>query len=108
MSTTFWSVIPVMIGVQRQCRVGLRKTEFSAEVFPLLFLICEERNKARVLPEIIQVRIAFEQRVTRKTITRRILEPGDCLIVLIHECIRTRDVICGVMEVTKPLSFFYR
>ena len=77
-------------------------------MFPLLLLLRQESNEPGILPQIIQVRVAFKQRIAGKAIVGRRLQPFDRLLRFVHQRIGARNIIGRVMKVPESLSLFNR
>jgi hypothetical protein len=84
------------------------RSQDSPVMLPLRLQLRQNCDKARILPQIVQVGIVRKEGITRKPVTGRFLQPPERRISLFHERIGRADVICGVMEVNVTPFLFHR
>jgi hypothetical protein len=74
----------------------------------LLLQLRHQGEKARVVSEVVQIRLLRKHRVTRKAVVGCRLQPLEGWRRLLQDCIRAGNVIRRVMKVTEALAFFNR
>src|SRR5262244_1012016 len=76
-------------------------------MLPPLLKVGHELDEARVAAEVIQARIVLKQWVAGVAIHSGLLEPAKRELGIVHEGIRSANVVGGVMKMAETFSPFY-